>query len=195
MNILFLDLSTLSFDATYGTVNSISGLLLDLNEPCLDYEKLLEQVVTMKFNVIDQYQKYKRSIDKEVLDWWLNQSESLKKVIIRKEHESSLLEEIHTFFLTDGFKNPDLIFTRGMDFDLKFLDGIYQSIGKPFPLSRMKFRDTRSFLDGAIMAIGDMKIKNDFMLDEYKDHYEKHNPAHEVVMDAIRVQTILGLEP
>lgn len=192
MNCVIYDFETFSGVPTTGAAISMAVLKFDENRYKSNpytYEELLEQTDYIKFDVKEQVHKYKRIVDMETVKWWNSQGQSAKK-LIKPSPEDKSIEDLWQFFV-DYTKGMDIkkVYTRGNGFDPIIFESIVHSFGKGVPYPWWSIRDTRSMLDGLLWGSG---VDNKFIPDGLKEKFVHHDPRHDIVMDVMRMQTVVG---
>ena len=82
----------------------------------------------------------------------------------------------------------DYIFSRNNTFDPVIVQSICSDLNLPLPYDWWKIRDTKSFIMGLTYTAG---IKDNFIPAEAEHKYVEHDPRHDVVLDVMRMQTLL----
>ena len=189
---VIFDFETLSSDVNRGVVLSI-GLLTYTssrfsNDP-YTYEELLENTKYMKFDVTEQVKKYDRKIQKSTLDWWNTQGIEAKKVLDPDPSIDQSIDKLYNFFVINvNMNNLKTVFTRGNTFDIPILEGILKETGNDIPYPFWMVRDTRSYLDGLLYGAN---TRNSYIPEGCKEKFVAHDARHDVVMDVMRMQTII----
>lgn len=184
------DFETLSQDQRKGVVVSFALLEFDesryMSDP-YEYGELLKMCKYIKFDVIDQIENYGRSISKQTLEWWNEQGDKAKRQLKPSSADRKISELFDFIQVSCDLKSIKKSYTRGNTFDPVFLQHLMSDIGKVEPFHWKTVRDTRSMIEG--MSYG-MNIDNDFLLDEVKDLFVKHDPCHDISMDVFRMQSL-----
>jgi hypothetical protein len=189
---IIYDFETLGQDQRKSVVLSMAALAFNeekfVSENPYTYEELLMSAKYIKFNVEDQVNKYKRTIDKSTLEWWSKQPPEARKTLTPSKDDVSIVE-LYPFVmdLIDDPVNVKKVYTRGNTFDPMFLQYLLEDLGKKDPFPWWTVRDTRSMLEG--MAYGS-DISNKFIPEELKEAFVHHNPIHDIAMDIMRLQTL-----
>lgn len=184
------DFETLGQDPEDSVVLSLAALNYDEDRFGVNsygYEELLDEVVQIKFDVQEQVTKYKRTINKDTLTWWKGQSEEARKVLIPGPGDVSI-DKLHEFMLALEPGSSKKVYTRGNTFDPMFLRSVIRQTGFEDPFKWWTIRDTRSMIDG--LAFGN-NISDKFIPPQYKDVFVPHAADHDVVMDVMRMQTLV----
>jgi hypothetical protein len=185
------DFETLSQDQLNGAVLSFAMLAFSpgrfTTELSYTYEELLSKTHFIKFNVEEQVKKYGRKIDKSTLEWWGQQGEAAKKQL-KPSPEDRSISELYDFFVLHKPANLDLVYTRGNTFDPMFLQYIMESTGNSMPYDWWRDRDTRSLIDGLSWGSG---LTSSFMPEGCEDKFVHHDPRHDIVLDVMRLQTLV----
>jgi len=192
MKSLIYDFETLGTNARESVVISLAALAFDssfFGEPGYTYEELLENAVTVKFDVADQVRTYGRKIDQDTLNWWSEQSEEAQKQL-KPAADDMPIANLHAWLTAAG--NPaeiKRIYTRGNTFDPMFLESLLGEVGKKDPYPFYNVRDTRSTIEG--MTLLNKSIGNSFMVPGLEDKFVAHDAKHDVAMDVMRMQYLV----
>lgn len=160
-----------------------------LSENPYTYDELLGATGYIKFNVEEQVKKYGKKIQKETMDWWLQQGAEAKKVLKPSKSDKSievLNDTLRDYFI--HFKNINKTWTRGNTFDPMFLRQILRDCGHDDPFPWWSIRDTRSYID-ALLIGSDMN--NRFVLPEWETKFVHHDARHDIVVDVLRMQELV----
>lgn len=189
---IIYDFETLGQDQRKSVVLSMAALAFTedrfTSENPYTYEELLYSAKFIKFNAQDQVNRYKRTIDKDTLEWWSKQPPEARKSLTPSK-DDVLLVELYPFImdLVDSPNSVKKVYTRGNTFDPMFLQYLLEDLGKKDPFPWWTVRDTRSMLEG--MAFGS-DINNKFIPEELKSVFVHHDPIHDISMDVMRLQTL-----
>jgi hypothetical protein len=185
------DFETLSQDQNKGVVISLA--LLSYTEKRFvsnpyTYEELLDNCKKIKFDVAEQVHTYNRTISKETVAWWKEQNKEAQKQLAPSSEDISI-RYLHQFLIDNiDLKNHEKAFTRGNTFDPIFMDSLLKEFGQVNPMHWGSIRDTRSFIDG--LAYGS-KLSNKFIPEGLESKFIPHDPCHDIVMDVMRMQTLI----
>ena len=185
------DFETLSQDQNKGVVISLAILSYTesrfVSNP-YTYEELLGDCKKIKFNVEEQVNKYNRTISKETLGWWKQQNAEAQKQLAPSSSDVSI-DTLYDFLVENiDVRNNKKAFTRGNTFDPIFMDSVLRESGKVNPMHWGNIRDTRSFIEG--LSFGS-KLSNKFIPEGLESKFVPHDPCHDIVMDVMRMQTIV----
>jgi hypothetical protein len=185
------DFETLSQDQNKGAVISLA--LLSYTESRFvsnpyTYEELLDNCKKIKFNVEEQVNKYSRTISKETLGWWKAQNKEAQKQLAPSSKDVSI-DLLYDFLIENiDLKNHKKAFTRGNTFDPIFMDSLLKENNRVNPMHWGSIRDTRSYIEG--LAFGST-LSNKFIPDGLNEKFVPHDPSHDIVMDVMRMQTLI----
>jgi hypothetical protein len=191
-NELIYDFETLSQNRLKGAVVSLAVMKYDPSRfVSVDPYKFLELVGncrTIKFDVAEQVKKYNRTISKDTLAWWEKQGAQAQKQLRPSKADQSI-DKLYQF-LIDTATNTEIgkVFTRGNTFDPMFLESVLADVKQVDPFSWWKIRDTRSYIEG--LSFGS-DLKNTFMPPECEKDFIHHDPAHDIALDVMRMQTLI----
>ena len=185
------DFETLSQDQQRGVVISLAILSYTESRFVSDpytYEELLDNCKKIKFNVEEQVKKYNRTISKETVAWWQQQNKEAQKQLAPSSEDVSI-DNLYQFLVDNiDLQNHQKAFTRGNTFDPIFMDSVLAQCGKVNPMHWGSIRDTRSFIDG--LSYG-AKLSNKFIPEGLESKFVPHDPCHDIVMDVMRMQTLV----
>tara|TARA_B110000495_G_C23038822_1_gene621667 strand:+ start:2715 stop:3326 length:612 start_codon:yes stop_codon:yes gene_type:complete len=192
-NCVIFDFETLSTDVNQGVVLSIGLLSYSdtrfSSEIPYSYDELLENSKYMKFDVEDQVKSYNRKVSKSTLEWWNKQGEDAKSVLKPNSALDESISQLYNFFVLNvNMNNLKTVFCRGNTFDIPFMEGIMKQTGNSVPYPFWMVRDTRSYLDGLLFGSGK---RNSYIPDGCDERFIAHDARHDVVMDVMRMQTII----
>jgi len=189
---LIYDFETLSQNRNKGAVVSLAIMKYDPDKFPSDqpytFLELVGMCRTIKFNVEEQVKKYKRTISKDTLAWWEKQGAAAQKQLAPSKDDQSI-DKLYQF-LIDTATNTEIgkVFTRGNTFDPIFLESVLADVKQTDPFSWWKIRDTRSYIEG--LSFGS-DLKNTFMPPECERDFIHHDPAHDIALDVMRMQTLI----
>lgn len=183
------DFETLGVDPdTNPVILAIGVLEFDFDETVAPnpptYMDYVNRAHFVKFNVVEQVKKYKRTINPETLQFWKEQGETAKFILDPSPDDVSIdtMPDVWKRLKYEPFEYKK-VYTRGNTFDpamLKTLPG-----GDPF--NWWTIRDTRSYIDG--MTVGE-DLGDKFMPPNCEQQFVHHHPAHDVALDVMRIQTL-----
>jgi hypothetical protein len=190
-NAIILDFETLSVNKDKGVVLSLAFLNFEIKkvtEAKYDYDALVEKAQYIKFDVEDQVKNHGREISKSTLQWWSEQGSEAQKVLKPSKDDASITV-LHDF-IVERIPSTRLkaAMCRGIDFDMRFLEGIMKDTGHDMPWPHWAYRDTRSLIDGLAAFSID---KNGFIPEGLEQKFVAHDARHDIAMDIMRMQTIL----
>jgi len=192
-NCVIFDFETLSTDVNQGVVLSLGLLTYSdtrfSSEIPYSYDELLENSKYMKFDVQDQVKNYNRKVSKSTLEWWNKQGEEAKSVLKPNLELDESISQLYNFFVLNvNMNNLKTVFCRGNTFDIPLMEGIMKQTGNSIPYPFWMVRDTRSYLDGLLFGSGQ---RNSYIPDGCKEKFVAHDARHDVVVDVMRMQTII----
>lgn len=191
MKAFIFDFETLSQNPIDAAVVSCAGLEFDMSiaeQKGYTYLDLLGQVRFIKLNVKEQVERWNRKIEESTLEWWSQQTKEARASIKPSPGDHSLLTFIPWLEEQIDRKRTKVVFTRNNTFDPVIVQSIAKDLNQQVPYDWWTIRDTKSFLDGLTYGSG---IKDTFIPPEAEGKYVKHDPRHDVVLDVLRIQTIL----
>lgn len=193
-NALIYDFETLSQDSVDCAVVSMAALVFEmrkLERGEYDYDSLLESVKFQKYDVEDQVKNYNKKIDPDTIEWWKKQGKEAVKKLKPSPEDISIVESIK--LITEFVLQNDIhyVFTRNNTFDPIIVQTTAKATGTKVPYACWKIRDTKSFIMGLTY---EMDIRDDFIPPGLEEKFIKHDPRHDIVMDVMRLQTILQVK-
>ena len=191
-NACVFDFETLSQEQTNGVVVSMAMLNFAESRFTSDtmaytFSELVENTHMIKFDVQDQVKSYKRNINKDTLNWWMEQGD-LAKEQLKPSSDDKSISELYSFFVLNKSVNVKKVYTRGNTFDPIFLEYIMRQTGNPMPYDWWEVRDTRSTIEGLSWG---STLKNSFVPEGCQESFIAHDPKHDVAMDVMRLQTLV----
>lgn len=188
MTSLIYDYETLSDDMINGVVVNLAAILFEEKrfiENPYEYDELIDSAYFVKFDVMEQVEKYGRTIRKKTLDWWAEQSLEAR-LMLKPSPDDVSIDTIADFFCnTLQSQLCSKVYTRGNTFDPILTETLHRNIGKNDSTKWWLIRDVRSLFEG--MTYGH-KIKNNFIPEGLEDKFIAHNPIHDIAMDIMRFQ-------
>jgi hypothetical protein len=188
MTSLIYDYETLSDDMINGVVVNLAAILFEEKrfiENPYEYDELIDSAYFVKFDVMEQVEKYGRTIRKKTLDWWAEQSLEAR-LMLKPSADDVSIDTIADFFCnTLQSQLCSKVYTRGNTFDPILTETLHRNIGKNDSTKWWLIRDVRSLFEG--MTYGH-KIKNNFIPEGLEDKFIAHNPIHDIAMDVMRFQ-------
>lgn len=189
-NCTIFDFETLSQKPHNGVVISMAMLNyaeVRFSSMPYTYEELLEKTHYIKFDVSDQVKSYNRKIQKSTVDWWSQQPKEAQAAINPSSDDKSI-SDLYGFFIVNKATNLNKVFTRRNTFDPIFMSSLMEATGNPDPYDWWLVRDTISYIEGLSHGI---QLRNDFIPEGLEDKFVKHDPRHDIVMDVMRIQTLV----
>ena len=190
MDNFIYDFETLSINKVNGVVVNLAALEYDstrFKSNPYEFSELVNNCKIIKFDVKDQM-KNGRTTEASVLDWWKSLPKEVSNQILPSSEDrpiSELRDWLTSNYDFNSFKN---VFTRGNTFDPIFLEYIFKQFDQQEVHPHWKIRDTRSYLDGLLHGTG---LNDKFMPSELDIEFRHHDPAHDIALDVMRMQTIL----
>lgn len=184
------DFETLSQNPIDGVVLSLAMLNFDpgryVDMP-YTYEDLLGKTKYIKFNVEDQVKNYSRKIEKSTLEWWKNQPKEAQAAL-KPSKDDKVISDLYGFFIVNRCTNLEKVYTRRNTFDPIFMSSIMKATQNPEPYDWWCVRDTISFIEGLSHGI---ELSDNFIPEGLEEKFIKHDPRHDIVMDVMRMQTLV----
>ena len=187
MDFIF-DFETLSVSRHNCVVVNLATLVFDparfKSDQPYQFSELVESCTLIKFDIKEQREKFGRIIDASTLQWWKELPKEVGSQLLPTSDDVSITELPN--LLRDD--NYDTVWSRGNTFDPIILDYLCDDINSDHLFKFWKVKDTRSFIDGLLYGAN---IKNSFMPDDLDIPFKHHDPAHDVAVDVMRMQTII----
>lgn len=151
------------------------------------FDELCNMTKFVKFDIMEQVQKYGRVIEKATLDWWTTQDDEVK-ALIKPSAEDVSVTEVYGFFLSNLHPMSKKVFTRRASLDQPLLISLCDVSGHPLPYGWYDFREIVSYFEG--LTYGN-NVDTSFIPVEAADKFKKHDPIHDVAVDVLRYQAIV----
>lgn len=143
-----------------------------------------------KFNVEDQVQRLKRSINKPTVDWWAKQCDNVKRASLIPSDQDCIFEdgyEAMREWVKQKNDGDSWVWARG-NLDQLVMDDIEEQIGLTpiFPYAR--WRDVRTAIDFLYETKdGYCEVETPPWIDKFDSSIEitKHNPIDDCVFDVM----------
>lgn len=172
---------------------SLSAIAFDPNpETELDFDYLVSNGIEIKFDIKKQPN---RTVDMGTVEWWKNQNEEAKKVLIPSEKDVSLMEGILAFrkYLKDNGvdRNKSLAYCRGMSFDFPILKNILmdlfpeEDVYSIEPVNYYRQRDVRSKIEGMVLNRNYIKVP---LPENTLKNFIPHNSLHDCAKDILMLK-------
>ena len=185
------DFETLSKDRYHGVVVNVATLDFDekrfVNNP-YTFSELVSNCKIFKFDIMEQKEKFGRTIDPDTFAWWKSQPMAAQ-MQLKPSAEDISIQDLHSKLSeTYDFGSFKHVWTRGNTFDPIFMDGIFDQFGQPDIHAFWKIRDSRSWLDGMLHGT---PLDNRFMPQDLDIDFIHHDAAHDISLDVMRIQTVI----
>jgi len=165
-----------------------------LDEP-YSFQELLGIIQKAKLDLQDQMKNYDFEYQKSDLDWWLQQSPEVRKLLKPKPDDLKLpqfIEQMIGYLRTQD--KVDYWWSRSNGFDPVILDHMAMAVGKDKFLNEYipywRIRDTRTFIDAKF----NFTTKNGFVpvadTEQWEKVFSAHDSRHDVAADILRIQAI-----
>lgn len=191
MKAFIFDFETLSQNPIDAAIVSCAALNFNLTiaeRNGYTYEELLDNVKFIKFNVKEQVDMWNRGIEQSTLEWWSQQTKEARASIKPSSNDVSIQKLIPWLEGQIDRKGTAVVFTRNNTFDPVIVMSIANDFKQSVPYDWWTIRDSKSFLDGLTYGSG---IRDSFIPPAAENKYIKHDPRHDIVLDVMRIQTIL----
>lgn len=192
-NCLIFDFETLSQNPVKGALISCALVTFDIDilpSNKYTYEEVLSKVKYFKFDVKNQVELWNRTVDPKTVDWWQQQSKEAFATIKPSKEDRPLNDFLPWFSSNFNRDKLKYVFTRNNTFDPVIVQSICNDYIPPqtMPYDWWKIRDTKSLIMGLTYGTD---IRDSFIPPDAENKYVKHDPRHDVVLDVMRLQTLL----
>jgi hypothetical protein len=177
------DVETLGVESTT-VILSAAIIKFDPTDTTLSYDDYISEALFVKFDVQEQVNKYKRTIDKSTIEWWSKQHDYVRKVSFHPSEEDDLtaiegIKRIADYI--DTPYNENTMWSRG-SLDQMSIDSLCKVSGQELIAPYNNWRDIRTALDclteTSKNGYCDLKIPFD-----RGSHVIKHHPTHDCAYD------------
>ena len=152
MKQVMFDIETLGIESTC-VVLSFAAIPFELNE-APDYQELLDRACFVKLHVQQQIKEFKRTVDKETMDWWAKQSDLAKEKSFNIDNKRDTDAATGLSILRDslGLKkktedNKDFVFWARGSLDQLVIDSLSKKVHGQMLIPFSNWRDVRTAVD------------------------------------------------
>lgn len=149
------------------------------------FEQLIDNSCFVKFNLKEQIKNYKRTVEKETLDWWKKQCKIAQEISLMPSDNDVTVKEgikiLRQYAKDNSVNEKELIWTRG-SLDQIVLDSLFRSAGEEHLFKYSHYRDMRTAIDllketskGGYCEVLDLDMNKVF----------KHTPVHDCALDVM----------
>lgn len=173
------DIETLGTEST-SVVLSASIIEFDATKK-YTYDELLSSAVFVKFNVKEQVQTYKRTIEKGALEWWKKQTEYVQSISLKPDStDLSAIQGIQ--IIKDHISPNEKIWARG-SLDQMVIDSLCRNAGIESISEYNNWRDVRTAIDlmKDTANNGYCDVPN-FNRQDVIKHHPSHDCAYDIMM-------------
>jgi len=184
--IFSLDIETLGVEST-SVILSV-GILYISDTRTRSYQDVLENSIFIKINAKDQIENYKRTVDKNTIEWWKKQGDLQRKysyVPSSKDVPVTQAIKMCRNWVNSQENTKAMVWTRG-SMDSSCLDSLFKAAGEDELFPYNQYRDVRTAID----LIYPNTSKNGYVeVDQDKcpgfslDLVLKHHPVHDSAAD------------
>lgn len=198
---LIFDFETIGVNPISCPALNMSACLFDwdrfLSSAPYTFHEIIRESTTWKFNVQDQVKRYNYTYNKADLNFWADQNEIVRNVILPSKEDIKIDKFGRLFIDWIGETDVGYWWSRSNMFDPVILERL-MNVSKmsnqfKFKLKFWSVRDTRTFLDAKLgfntntfTPLND-ETKWDLMFD-------KHNSKHDIAADIMRMQCVVRAE-
>lgn len=180
------DIETLGVESTT-VVLSAAIIAFDPNDKSLTYDDYISEALFVKFDVQEQVNKYKRTIDKSTIEWWSNQHDYVRKVsfIPSEDDDLEAIEGINRLrdYIGDAGKNT--FWARG-SLDQMAIDSLCKVTGQELLAPYNQWRDVRTALDCLTTTAKNGYCDLTIPFDK-GSNVIKHHPVHDCAYDIMQL--------
>ena len=150
-----------------------------------NYSDLYSQGYSVKFDSEEQMKVYKRTTERDTIQWWLKQPAEVRRAVtFTSAFDVPMKKGLQ--YLTDFVRSTSYdykasyVWARGSYFDFPKIESMYLQAGLPLPYNSWKIRDIRTYVD-ILTGSNDGK----YILQKGKSNsYRKHNALCDAAYDA-----------
>lgn len=150
------------------------------------FEELCDITKFIKFDVMEQVEKLGRKIEKDTLNWWMQQDQQVQK-LIKPSADDVSADNVYSFFVSNLHLMTQKVFTRRASLDQPLLISLCENAGHPLPYSWWDYREIVSYFEG--LTYGN-NLDTSWIPSEAVG-FKKHDPIHDVAVDVLRYQIIV----
>ena len=186
--ILCFDIETLGTESN-SVVLSAAIVYADLDS-MHTWESLYTQSEFVKFSVEEQIKNYKRTVDRNTVEWWNKQCDMVKrKSFIPSKDDLSAKEgitKLRAYIKDKCDPEKTTIWTRG-NLDQVAFDSLSKDCDEEVIMNYYNYRDVRTFVDVTANTSkrGYCKISKDKYPEFDNNIVMKHNPIDDIVYDVL----------
>jgi len=180
------DVETLDIEST-AVVLSIGAVYHDgVSE--VSYQKLIDTGVFVKFSANDQIVNYKRTRNKETLDWWAKQSPEAKRAsVVPSEDDYDAvtgLKILRTWFQSFPDWKNEIVWARGT-LDQLCTESLTRAAGTEQIAPYASWRDVRTGIEMLYPTTrnGYVDVDNTKVKDYSRTNVIRHHPLHDCAED------------
>ena len=153
-----------------------------------NHHEMREDAFFAKFNVKDQVDRLKRTVNKPTLEWWNKQCENVRNASFNRSKEDVIFEDGYESmrkWVKEKNDHKCWVWARG-NLDQLVMDDIEEQIGLTpiFPYAR--WRDVRTAIDFLYNTTNGYVDVNYPGFDS-KNDITKHNPIDDCIFDAMQL--------
>lgn len=199
---LMIDFETFGVNGASCPIVNLSVKAFDWSRFCdkpYSFKELVDSTSTFKLDVREQVKDHGRIVEKGTLDFWQNQEASVRKQVLPLKDDLKLAEFCNKFgeLLIDTGK-IGFWWSRNNAFDPPILRNAFYKAGDPTLLERYlkyyRVRDTITYIDAKFNFeedTGFIPVSDEVY---WGKTFKKHDSAHDVAADIMRLQTIARAE-
>lgn len=147
----------------------------------------------VKFNAEEQIKKYHRSICKDTIAWWKEQSrEAREAALFPSDEDASMidgLDALAQYIKTTKYDwKKSYVWARGTYFDFPKIESMYDMAGINMPFNTWRIRDVRTYID-ILTGVDDGKYE---LKKGLPSTFVAHNCLHDAVRDVASMVEIFA---
>lgn len=177
------DIETLGVEST-SVILSLGIIHFDVDK-VYNYNDLIERGLFIKFNAADQIQNYKRTIDKDTLQWWSKQNDYAKATNFERSKADLLtldgLDILQKYVDEHRVDANETFWARG-SLDQVCIDSLCKAANRELITFYNNWRDVRTAIDYTAE-----NPKNGYCQIAHptftRDDVCKHHPVHDCALD------------
>jgi len=184
--IFAFDIETLGVEST-SVILSYAIVYFD-PESRPTYQELLDKTLFVKLDAKDQIKNYKRTMDKDTMEWWSKQHEYIKTISLHPSDKDvpalEAFQKLYDYVTRIPNAQNQTFWQRG-SLDQCALDSFCRAIDKE-PITRYSnWRDVRTAVDILYGSTNGYVNVEHPEFDPNK--VQKHHPAHDICLDVMQL--------
>lgn len=186
-----LDVETLGVSSE-SVMLSVAITFIELGKSQYYFQELVDNSFYVKFNVKEQIENYKRTTEKDCINWWKKQTEPAKEFSFYPSSNDLSAEtgiKLFTKYIKEQCDpNSIIVFTRG-NLDSMVLDSLTKQVKQPLIFPYSSYRDVRTYIEycSEKSVKGYCDVNLELFPDYHKDKIWKHIPTLDCILDLMMI--------